>query len=234
MLITFENLQIRQASGAAPPPSEGLRLDFVTSNTVLDVTSMTIPATAAVGDIAVLFSYCRGLASTGGDTPAGWTEITDITQGSSSTGIRALAAYKVLATGEPGSTISGLIYGGQEEAHHIRVYRKYDPESVGSGVSVSTPSAQGSTTAPTNQTISDPSSFTGYVAFAMYSGSNAITTRGFTPAETTENNLTGGEFYVKTKVYTAEDTHDAITVSMTDSGENILQSFSIRVPNIFE
>lgn len=232
---TSGTISLSMFYGASKKPPEGLRLDYVTSNTAEDVTSITIPAEAQVGDIAVLLSYCRGLASTGGNAPAGWTKITDLTQGSSSTGIRALAAYKVLVSGDPGSTITGLIYGGQAEAQHVRIYRKYDPGNVGSGVQVSTPSAQGTTGTPTNQTIANASDFTGYVAIAMYSGSGTVSVRGFTPAATTENSMAASTFFVKTKVYTAEDTHAAITVSMSDTGSNnILQSFWIRVPSIYE
>lgn len=229
MSLILSNLKLISTSQA--PPS-GTGLEFITSNTVNDVTSMTIPATAQVGDLAVLFSYCRGLAATGGDTPAGWTEITDVTQGTSSTGIRALAAYKILASGEPGSSITGLTFGGQEEAHHMRIYRPYgDDYGV---VEVSTPSAQGTSATPTDQTIGVLSTITGYVAFAVYSSSASITTRGFTPAANTEDSLTGGEFYVKSLLYLATDSPESITVSMSDGGENILQSFAIRFPSSLE
>ena len=228
MSFTFSYLNIAQFV----PSVDGLRLDFITSADALDVSTMTIPSEAQVGDVAVLFSYCRGLASTGGDVPSGWVKVADVTQGTSSTGIRSLVGYKIIESGEPGSSISGLIFGGQEEGHHLRIYRGNLSHN---GVAFDFPHSQGTTATPSDQVIEVFSSDVGYVTFASYAGDTAISTRSFTPTETTENNITSGEFYVKTKVYTAEDTPSDITVGMNDVGNNnILTSFPLRLKQTTE
>lgn len=221
MSFAFSALNITQY---VPP---GLRLDFITSVDALDVSSITIPSTAQVGDVAVLFSYCRGLGTTGGDIPTGWTKISGVSQGSSTTGIRSLVGYKIIESGEPNSSVSGLAFGTAEEGHHLRIYRS---NSAHNGVSIELPHIEGATAAPSNQTVEVFSNDVGYVTFASYAGSASVTTRTFSPAEGTENNITSGEFYVKTKAYTAEDTPSSHTIGMSDTGDNnILTSFPLRL-----
>lgn len=233
MPVVFNTLTVTQV------PSPGLSITLQATNTSVDTTSITIPETAAAGDIAVLFSYCRGLASTGGGTPAGWTGISDLTQGSSLTGIRALAAYKVLAAGEPGSSVTGLLFGGQEEIQHIRIYR---PTGSNGGAAISTPTIQGkilssSDGSMTNQTVGVLSTLTGYVVLAMYNVSSGSPSYTFTPAQDTQDTLGGGELVIRTKVYTAEDLKSSHTINMNYSGGQInaiLLSFAIRAVSPIE
>lgn len=83
-------------------------LSFNTSATSTSNT-ITIPAGAAVGDIAIL----RDCASTNYSipstvVPSGWTSVSNLT-GTSQTGdVRIIVSYKKLLAGDPGSTITGM------------------------------------------------------------------------------------------------------------------------------
>lgn len=71
--------------------------------------SITIPAGANVGDIAVLFDYAVAFTTTIPTTvvPSGWTSVSNLSAGWS-TGTRSIVSYKKLLSGDPGSSITGM------------------------------------------------------------------------------------------------------------------------------
>lgn len=81
-------------------------LSFNTSASSTSST-ITIPAGAAVGDIAVLFDYAGSFITTSTVVPSGWTSVSNL---SSNTyyGSRAIVSFKKLLSGDPGSTITGM------------------------------------------------------------------------------------------------------------------------------
>lgn len=83
-------------------------LSFNTSSTSTSHT-ITIPAGAEVGDIAVLFDYAGSNITVPTSTvvPSGWTSVSN--QSSSTTaGTRAIVSYKKLVSGDPGASITGM------------------------------------------------------------------------------------------------------------------------------
>jgi len=79
-------------------------LAFVDSATST-ASTITIPAGASIGDVAVLFDYAyRGGSPPTLVTPTDWTSIGEDNQ----TTARINMSYKILGTGEPGSSITGM------------------------------------------------------------------------------------------------------------------------------
>lgn len=92
-------------------PTIGTGVAGVTSLTFVDSavstgSTITVPATAAVGDIAFLFDTGRqaspGPASV---VPAGWTPIAETVPSNT---LRIITSRRVLTSGEPGSTVTGI------------------------------------------------------------------------------------------------------------------------------
>ncbi len=72
--------------------------------------TITIPAGAQAGDVAVLFDLAHSTsvaAAPTSVTPANWTLIKE-TNEAVSRGSRAITSYKILAAGEPGSSVTGM------------------------------------------------------------------------------------------------------------------------------
>ena len=95
---------------ANPVAAGGTSLTFVASaiQPGTGFATITIPATAAVGDIAILFDRQNSTSNTTAATPSGWTQIT--TALSATTGsnrLRITISYRILTAGQPGSTITG-------------------------------------------------------------------------------------------------------------------------------
>lgn len=86
----------------------------VVANTTSLTTTIAIPASAAVNDIAILCDRAVGTTSTpNAVTPAGWTQIlTGAATSSFSGGVRSSITYKQLVSGDPGSTITGMATSG--------------------------------------------------------------------------------------------------------------------------
>lgn len=78
-------------------------LSFVDSATSTGPT-LTIPALAAAGDLAYLFDYSQiGTGTPTTVVPTGFTSLANTTDVS-----RAISSYKIIAAGEPGSSITGM------------------------------------------------------------------------------------------------------------------------------
>jgi hypothetical protein len=103
--------------GGAGAPAALTSITFVDSATSTSST-ITIPAAAQAGDVAILFDYAQ--ASSGIPTdivPTGWTGIITAT----SAQLRSRISYKILAAGEPGTSVTGL--DGDVEDKVMLVFR---------------------------------------------------------------------------------------------------------------
>lgn len=171
-------------------------------------TTITIPATAAIGDIVVLFDRAtnNGLGAPAAVTPAGWTELSTFAVATSGGSFRSSILYKVLVAGDPGSTITGmnrLGAGGMTKMTTIfrPLYRSsvfqylpsvFNISSTGNGTGV-TPS----------HTITGSSVFNNnpgilIAQYTSYATSLASATRGFTSPYTVQPEQNNGTVhYVK-------------------------------------
>jgi hypothetical protein len=103
-------LQVNQLIGFGVGGGGGAAgITFVASATTT-TDSITIPASAAVGDLAVHIMRADTLVS-GGD-PSGFTLI----DGQASANAAHGANYKILVGGDPGSTLTGLLNGTTEDS----------------------------------------------------------------------------------------------------------------------
>jgi hypothetical protein len=95
---------------AAAGNAGGITLSFVASANSASNT-ITIPASAQAGDVAILFDFAvRGQATEPTDVvPTGWTGIiTHTFSVAGPTSGRARISYKILAGGDPGASVTGM------------------------------------------------------------------------------------------------------------------------------
>jgi Concanavalin A-like lectin/glucanases superfamily len=178
--------------------------------------TITIPATAATGDYAVLFDVSTTTTNT---IPSGWTSIV----GTTTTGIRTNVSYKRLLSGDPNTSVTGMA----GTTRKIMLIVKGDTDLL--SVSLSTPGSQATTATPTNQTISSTGQVTPTIFFAVYAATGSISTRGWTGGSPTEySSVSTSGIYVKALTYGQNTTPANATISMSDGGTNTLQSFSMK------
>jgi hypothetical protein len=96
-------------------------IDTAESNT----SSITIPSTAQVGDLAVLYDFAvtTGTVAPTSVTPSGWTKISvsDVSL-TTTPAMRGTIHWKFLVSGDPGSTITGMA-GGTTNDKIITIHR---------------------------------------------------------------------------------------------------------------
>ena len=192
--------------------------------------TIVIPATAAIGDIAVLFemnfSGGVGSASYSGTpaAPAGWTQINSANAGAITSGVGVVNSYKVLVSGDPGATVtclSGIGTGGCRNI--ILIFRPARTPII----TTANVNGQSTTAVPTNQSIGG-----GAVAPSIYlahwAASAAITTRGST-VTMTEVAGASTQQYAKYLIYNSGTSPGTSTISTTDVGTNGMQSLVLNV-----
>lgn len=103
---------------AAPRVSKTLA--FV-ANATSSAATITIPAAAQAGDLAVLYDLARNVIASYPTlvTPSGWTTLLDL-QGNGNTS--SILSYKILEAGDPGATITGMD-GNSADAKSLVVFR---------------------------------------------------------------------------------------------------------------
>lgn len=177
-------------------------------------TTITVPATAAEGDIAILFDTSTTVTNT---FPSGWTSIL----GRTTTGLRTNISYKILASGDPSSSITGIAGAARKV---MLVYRtdvpivSAIPQETGSQATVNVPTAQ-------NLVGEDGP----MIAFAAYASTGAIATRGWSVGSPTEySSVSTNGIYVK-ELITNSGTPTTTSITMSDGGTNTLQSFRIKL-----
>ena len=201
-------LKINQLTGFGAGGVVGL--SFVDSATSLNSDAITVPGTAAVGDIAILFDVAVNLSTTTPTNvvPSGWSSLTTYAHNSSAF-FRNTISYKKLASGEPGSSVTGM--NDDNEAKVMLIFRAN--ESTLTAFDIDTDDG---ITALTAQTITSSGGTVPLIALGMktsYGGSVATLT-GFDGAVTPGNSnieLTAG---YSTQTETAAN----VTASTVDDG----------------
>lgn len=150
----------------------GMSLSLVATaqNETNTVSSITIPAGAAIGDLAVFVNMCRsGEAVPALVTPAGWTVLLNESVGGY---LRTTVHAKKLASGEPGSSITGMTTSGGNEirSKYVMVF------TVGSPIAsfaTGTWGYQSTSGDPTPQTVPTGTSGSPAVVFG-FSGTTTL------------------------------------------------------------
>lgn len=196
-------------------------LTFVTSATSTSA-SVTIPVSAATGDVAFLFDYSW---ETDGNqvfevVPSGWTKI-DGAAVTSPEAARGTLFYRVLEAGDPGAHVSGMNNEGEDKV--MLVFR---PERAVSTVAAAGTNIQATKDNPASQVIAAGSG-TAYVAIAVAAA------REGDPSYTTESpaftaTVTADAAKASYKIY--NESGAAHTVDIGDSGyTNFLASLRLEV-----
>jgi hypothetical protein len=196
------------------PPGSVTSVSFVAQATSTAAT-ITIPATAQVGDIAFLFDTSTSSTNT---IPANWTLINRATLAA---GQHTNISRKEILPGEAGTSITGLAITSR------KVLLVYRPNVIGNPLSITVTGSQATTAAPTNQTLTGEAG--PMIAFAVYAKSTSSTpTRGWSVGSPTEySSVSTSGIYVKALI-TNSGTPSTTTISMTDAGSNTLQSFRVK------
>lgn len=189
---------------------------FVASATSTS-SGIVIPATAQVGDLAYLVDVGDEVA--GGSAPAGWTTVITTNY----TGAYCVHSLKILTSGEPGSTVTGM--NGTDG--NWKVCLVFRPSSSVSNVAISSYNGEGSTGNPSTQNVTVVGQTTPVIVIASTFSNN-----GF-PAFVTETpafsqTITQSRQVVGFTIYNESPQNHA--VDMGDPGtQNIIQSGYIRL-----
>jgi hypothetical protein len=176
---------------ANPVAAGGTSLTFVASaiQPGTGFATITIPATAAVGDIAILFDRQNSTSSTQ-VTPSGWTQIT--TALSAVTGanqLRITISYRILTAGQPGSQITGQ---GSVARKIMVVYRPSTAITTATVLTNSSSVSANSTAAASNLTTNlTAETLRPILAYSFYA-QTAVTTFTRTSTLTAEREITDG------------------------------------------
>jgi hypothetical protein len=186
-------------------------ISFVASTTSSGSSTIILSASAAVGDVAILFDKSETLTDT---IPSGWTSNTSLrTLGST---IRQNISWIFVTSGMPGSTITGMTTGGAGR----KIMLVFRPNTTATTITVGGISAQTSSTAPTTQTLTGGTAPMIYLA--AYGADQSVNSTTWTGGTSTSV-LSGSSFVSRYLVYNSTPTNASI--SMPDSGINIMQSF---------
>lgn len=206
-------------AGAASP----LELTFVASAITTSGANITIPATAQIGDVAVLVDRAStNLSAPASVTPTGWTAVNNLTNTGTSQPRQNLS-MKTLVSGDPGLAITGM-NGGNNNSKLMLVFRPSKPATF----AAQDVAGQATTAAPTNQTVNASSSVKTLIVFAAYGSGSAqsVSTKSFSPSADAEI-ASGTALYLAYKIYNSNPAD--VTVSMVDSGNsNLMQSFYVE------
>jgi len=176
--------------------------------------AITIPADAAVGDLAVLL---EGASSSNGIV-TGWTPML-------SNGI-ANANYKVLVSGDPGDTINGSSGSGQDKI--MLVFR---PNGVISSVAFSTWLFEATSGNPTPQAVSASGQPAPLVVIgAVYKANSTVSfNAGTTPAFDAQIARSDNDLVVGYKIYNSAPANHTVDCDDFGSFTHALFSGYIRV-----
>jgi hypothetical protein len=196
-------------------------LTFV-SGTGVDAASITIPVGGATGDFAVIYDMASNAdCGTAPTTPTGWTQIfqktLNLNSGDPGDCNTITAWGKILAAGEPGSSITGSDWTTAAGARRkiVQVFRP--GPSVAVGFTINDLQEQtGIAGDPTSQTIASATGPVPLVTQAMYRGAAGGYTQTHTPAQDGET-ASGTTAFVRYKIYTSSPAN-ITAVDMTDSG----------------
>jgi hypothetical protein len=186
--------------------------------------TISIPATAQIGDVAVLLDFSTSnTTAASAVTPSGWTQLRTDTV-NAATAVRASTCYKILVSGDPGATVTGMTGGTSTRKMLliIRNTRKITSVTVGSS------NGAASENDPSAQTISVSSVSPSLVLIAHYASSSAVNPRT-TSSTMTEVVGSSTNQYCLYSIINKRDAAANVTVDMTDNGTNALQSFYLKI-----
>jgi hypothetical protein len=133
-------------------------LSFVASAESAAAT-ITIPSSAAVGDLAVLFDYATGNPTPTDVVPTNWTGVAT----ANSTNLNRLrVSYKIIAGGEPGSSVTGMDSTAEDKV--MLVFRGDVPINT---VTASTWNAECTAGNPADQSVTALSQDTPLIVLGM-------------------------------------------------------------------
>ncbi len=200
---------------AAPRVSKTLA--FTNLYATSAASTITIPATAQAGDLAVLYDLARNSSGTPTlVTPAGWTTLSDLTGGTGA----AVLSYKILVAGDPGGTVTGMD-GTSADAKSLVVFRATPTLA---GVAVQDLGEQYTTDNPGAQTLAAQSAYP-YVVYGGCGGLSALPT--WASAWYSNTGSTGYQRYAF-QIFNASG--ESRSVDCNDSGTGtFLQSCVLRV-----
>lgn len=210
------------------PPS--LSLSFVTS-ALSGTQNITIPASAAEGDIAILFDMALNFAGGGAPAevvPAGFTKPTggSFTLLGSTYAIRETISYKVLGASDPGSSVTGQL-GGVYNSKIMLVFR---PSDTLTGTTLADLATEGTESDPAQQTVNASGGTAPLLVLASYASEGAGGTDTFSPAADAQ--VVDGSDILRVS-YRIDNTSPSDTdVDMGDEGHNMLASFYFEASNL--
>lgn len=196
-------------SGGAVAP-----ISFVASAVSGNSATITIPATAQGGDVAILFDI-NNTGGAGADVvPTGWTGI--IGQWNGSNAWRCRISYKILAPGDEGDSITGLSATNSDKI--MFVFRGSSPITA---VSAEDWALDINENDPSAQTVNAAGQAAPLIVFGMAGVSSGTPAFG-TASPAFDATLMQNDLLAGYKIYdTAPADH---TVDMTDHSTNLLAS----------
>jgi len=197
-------------------------LAFLTtgSNGGAGVDTVTIPASARAGDLAVLTDYGQTAGAPPDVTPSGWTGIGTATGPNG----RSRGSYKVLAASDPGSVITCILGVGTSQ----KIITVFRPDGVIRAVASGSYAGEIVTSDPILQTVAASGQGVPLAVMAMAT-TNTGTANFTTMSPAFDATVLSSDSFARVgyKLYTTSPAnHD---VDMADLGFNSLQSFWISV-----
>jgi hypothetical protein len=202
-------------AGTTPPYPTTVSVRATATSTA---TTITVPSTVKQGDLLVLADTSTTTTDT---TPSGWSQAS----GTTTTGIRTNISYKIATDADVSATVTGM--AGTTRKVMVVYQGNYPFTSVRLSPTIS---AQSTTAAPSNQTITMSGIRAPIIAMAVYGKTTATTpTRGWSGGTPTEySSVSTSGVYVNTLMYNVGSSPANATISMTDAGTNTLQSLYFR------
>lgn len=206
------------------PMASTFSVDYVT-NVTSTASTVAIPATAQVGDIAILvdWGYITSTTSPTSVTPTGFTLIGQHNQ-ITSPASRIMATYKVLVAGDPGATITGMSTTSMRKI--LMIYR---PSIAYNSITVNSGTFNTASTTPGSQNIS-PATKEYVLEFGIWgSSAGTIGTRTSTLTSSRELSIAGQtNLYVNAfELLEGSITTNTLTFP-ADYGTNVLASFFMK------
>jgi len=189
-------------------------LTFITS-TESSSSTIVIPATAAIGDIAILADRSTTNSQV---VPSGWT----LHMGAGTTGLRTTASFKILTAGDIGATITGQ---GGTTNKRLLIYRPAIPISSAIGTVVG---QQATTATPSSRTMPLTTVPKPSLCYAVYSSTASTPTRGWSAGSPIESGT--GLLWTKHQAVNVDSINsNNASISQSDGGTNVLLVGYIRL-----
>jgi hypothetical protein len=186
-------------------------MSYITNSNSLSST-ITIPATATTGDIAILWDYSTTTTNT---VPSGWTQINTAT----TTSMRFTVSYRKLTAGQNGTSVTGM------SGTTRKVMAIFRGNIVPTTITPTTHGAQATTATPSTQSITAGTA--PYIYFSGHAASTSGGSRTWNSGSPTEISASStNTVYGRFQIFNSGGA-STTSVSMTDAGTNGMISFKI-------